>query len=88
MEKFIMFFKDDSCEPCLETLPHVEALNQENETNKFFIINVNDAPKMVKDFGVEEIPTFVFIKNGEEFRREMGYASRNRLEGFLRYLEH
>ena len=43
---------------------------------------------MTKDFGIEEIPTFVFIKNGEEFRRERGNANRNRLEGFLRYLEH
>ena len=88
MENFIIFFKDDSCEPCLDTLPHVEALNQENETPKFFIIEVNEAPKMIKDFAIELIPTFIFVKSGEEVRRETGYADRNRLEGFLRYLEH
>ena len=88
MENFIIFFKDDSCEPCLETMPEIEALNQENETTKFFIVTVNEAPKMVKDFSIEAIPTFVFIKNGEEVRREVGNANRSRLEGFLRYLEH
>jgi thiol-disulfide isomerase/thioredoxin len=88
MENFIIFFKDDSCEPCLETLPHVEALNQENETRKFFIVDVKEAPKMIKDFALDCVPTFIFIKNEEEVRRETGSASRNRLEGFLRYLEH
>jgi|688.fasta_scaffold1186927_2 thioredoxin 1 len=88
MENFIIFFKDDKCEPCLETWPHIEALNQESETVKFFIVDVFEAPQMVKDFAVEMVPTFVFIKNGEEFRREQGDANRKRLEGFLRYLEH
>jgi len=88
MENFIMYFKADWCEWCVKTLPIVESLNKENETRKFFIVDVEEAPQMGKDFNIERFPTFIFIKNGEEVRRETGGADRDRLEGYIRYLEH
>jgi len=88
-ENFIIYFKADWCEPCRKTTPLVEALNKESKTPKFFIIDTDDAFKMKEDFDLLGIPTFIFIKNGEEVRRERGMVNKKeKLEGYLRYIEH
>ena len=87
-ENFIMYFTADWCEPCRNTRPIVEAFNQENETRKIFIIDTDETPQMKEDFKLLSIPTFIFIKNGEEVRRESGKINKEKLEGYIRYLEH
>ena len=87
IENFIMFFTADWCNPCKNTKPIVEELNREQTRTKFFIINVDDAPEMKKDFKIEHIPTYIFIKNGEEVRRETGGSNKPRLKEFLNYFE-
>ena len=82
-----MYFSADWCQPCKETTPIVEALNLETDSPKFFIINSDDVPEMIKDFDILGVPTFIFIKNGEEVRRERGLARRDKLEEYIRYIE-
>jgi thioredoxin 1 len=87
MENFIIYFTADWCQPCRLTRPIVEALNMESESPKFFIVDTDEATQMKEDFNLTGVPTFVFIKNGEEVRREKGLQRKENLEEFLAYLE-
>ena len=87
-ENFIMYFTADWCEPCRLTTPIVEAFNEKNETRKIFIIDTDETPQMKEDFKLLSVPTFIFIKNGEEVRRERGRINKETLERYINYLEH
>ena len=86
-ENFIIYFTADWCQPCRFTTPIVEALNLESKTPKFFIVDTDEATQMKEDFDLLGVPTFVFIKNGEEVRRERGLQRKENLIEFLNYLE-
>jgi thioredoxin 1 len=88
MENFIIYFTASWCQPCNLTRPLVEALNLESENPKFFIVDTDEATQMKEDFALEGVPTFVFIKNGEEVRRERGLQNKKTLREFLNYIEH
>ena len=87
MKNFIIYFTATWCQPCRFTRPIVEALNLESENPKFFIVNIDDAEPMKKDFQLTSVPTFVFIKNELEVRRETGSKTKEQLEEFISYIE-
>jgi len=87
-ENFIIYFTAEWCQPCNLTRPLVEALNLESENPKFFIVDTDEATQMKEDFALQAVPTFVFIKNGEEVRRERGLQNKETLREFLNYIEH
>lgn len=87
MENFIIYFTASWCQPCQTTRPLVEALNLKSESTKFFIVDTDEATQMKADFEIMGVPTFVFIKNGEEVRRESGSRTKAQLEEFIQYLE-
>jgi thioredoxin 1 len=87
MENFIIYFTASWCQPCRITRPIVEELNLKSENPKFFIVDTDEAIQMKEDFEIKGVPTYVFIKNGEEVRRENGSRTKEHLEEFLDYLE-
>lgn len=87
MENFIMYFTAQWCSPCMQTRPIVESLNKETENPKIFIIDADEVPQMMKDFEINGVPTFIFIKNEKEVRRETGSRSEDQLREFLDYIE-
>lgn len=70
----MLYFKAVWCGPCKVSSPIVEQLQQESETTGFEIeiINVDDQPEMSAEYGVRSIPTFIFLKDGEEIDRQVG----------------
>jgi len=87
MEKFIIYFTASWCQPCKATRPIVEELNLKSENPKFFIVDTDEATQMKEDFQIAGVPTFIFIKNGEEVRRENGSRNKKQLEEFVLYLD-
>ena len=55
----------DWCGPCKMMGPVLESLSEDYEDVKFAKLNVDDNPDIAAKYGVQSIPNFLFIKNGE-----------------------
>ena len=87
IDNLILYFTASWCGPCKITRPIVEDLNIEQTFVRFFIIDVDDATQMTKDFEVLSYPTFVLIKNGKEISRIVGQQNREGLEDMIKHYE-
>ena len=66
-------FWADWCGPCKMLSPVVESIGSQYE-GKVLVgkVNVDEEPELARRFGVMNIPTVVFLKNGQEFDRKVG----------------
>jgi len=62
------------CGPCKMLAPVMEAIDKEYD-GKVLVgkVNVDEEPDLARQFGVMSIPTVVFLKNGREFDRKVGF---------------
>lgn len=68
-------FSAQECDPCQRLKPRIEELAAEYEGRVRFIeVDINDAPRLVRRYNIERIPTILVMSNGRIFRR-MGYDS-------------
>lgn len=67
-------FWADWCGPCKMLSPTVEALAGQYD-GKVLVgkVNVDEEPELARRFGVMSIPTVVFLKNGQEVNRKIGF---------------
>ncbi|MGP1363235.1 MAG: thioredoxin [Bacteroides sp.] len=75
------------CGPCRMVGPFVEELAKEFE-GKAFVgkVNVDDNPTLAAKFGIRNIPTILFIKNGEIVDKQVGAATKSALAEKLQKL--
>ena len=76
------------CMPCKMIAPIIEEVSEEYKDRcKVFKLNIDDAMEIATKFGVMNIPTVVFFKNGDEFTRAVGVVSKDtivsKIEGML-----
>ena len=66
-------FWADWCGPCRMLSPVVESIGSQYE-GKVLVgkVNVDEEPELARRFGVMNIPTVVFLKNGQEIDRKVG----------------
>lgn len=62
------------CGPCQRLGPVIEQLAEEYEGQNVVIgkVDVDEEPELARRFGVMNIPTVVFFKNGQEVERKVG----------------
>lgn len=61
------------CGPCQMLGPVMESLGEQYEGKVLVAkVNVDEEPALARRFGVMNIPTVVFLKQGEEFGRKTG----------------
>ena len=72
---FVVDFSATWCGPCKMMLPIVEELANEYE-NKVVIgkLNVDENDETCAKFGIMNIPTMLFFKNGEVVDKNLGAA--------------
>jgi len=76
----IIDFFADWCMPCKMLGPIFEALAPEYEGRlKFVKANIDEAPEIAEDFGVQGVPSLVIVKNGEEITRFVGFLAEEEL---------
>ena len=64
------------CGPCQMLGPVMEDLAAQYEGKALVAkVDVDEEPELARRFGVMNIPTVVFLKNGEEFDRKIGLMS-------------
>lgn len=81
--KVVYYFTADWCQPCKKTKPIVEELNREQSTAGFQIIDVDDNLELVKNFGIQSVPTFILFDDGIEKNRIIGGQTREQLVNFI-----
>ena len=66
-------FWADWCGHCKMLSPVVESIGSQYE-GKVLVgkVNVDEEPELARRFGVMNIPTVVFLKNGQEIDRKVG----------------
>ena len=66
-------FWADWCGPCKMLSPVVESIGSQYE-GKVLVgkVNVDEEPELARRFGVMNITTVVFLKNGQEIDRKVG----------------
>jgi thioredoxin 1 len=66
------------CGPCRSIAPIIDELSQEFE-GKVVIgkVNVDDNPELCEKFGIRNIPTILFIKNGSVVEKQVGAVPKN-----------
>jgi len=70
-------FYADWCGPCRMLGPVLEELSQDKDFDgklKFAKLNTEEYPQFAEQFSVQGIPCLVFIKNGKEVSRIVGFA--------------
>jgi len=69
------------CGPCRAIGPIVEELSNDYQ-GKAVIgkVNVDENPGISQEFGIRNIPTILFFKNGEVVDKQVGAVSKSALE--------
>ncbi len=83
----VVDFWAEWCGPCLLIGPFVEELAHEYE-GKVVIgkLNVDENDEVVGQFGIRNIPTILFFKNGELVDKHVGAAQKSVLEDKIKAL--
>lgn len=71
-KKIIIDFNADWCGPCRNIKPLFNSLADSNPSVKFVSVNVDNAPDISQNLGIQAMPTFVAIHNGAEIDRLQG----------------
>ncbi len=71
------------CSPCLMMGPVFEEFSNSEEyvgKLKFAKLNTEDHPELAGQFGIQGIPTLLFVKGGAEADRIVGFAPKDLLK--------
>ena len=71
------------CGPCKMMAPILDQLSDEMDNIKFVGLDVDDAERTAIEYGISNIPCFIYFKNGEEATRHMGRISKGDLKALL-----
>ena len=82
----VVDFNADWCGPCKMLGPVLEQLSQENQATKFVSVNVDENGGLAQKYGVLSIPCVVFFKNGQEVKRNVGFAPKSVFENIIKGL--
>ena len=77
----IVDFWAEWCGPCRMVGPTIEELSKEYE-GKAVIgkVNVDENPQITAQFGIRNIPTILFFKNGNIADKQVGVANKSALK--------
>jgi len=72
------------CGPCRMIGPLVEELSDDYSGKAIFAkVDVDNSPGVASKFGIRNIPTILFIKNGEVVDKQVGAVPKSNLEAKL-----
>ncbi|KAF4376644.1 hypothetical protein F8388_025515 [Cannabis sativa] len=77
--KIVIDFTATWCGPCKMMAPIFSALSTKFTAADFVKIDVDELSEVAQEFGVQAMPTFVFVKKGKEVDRVVG-AKKDELE--------
>ncbi len=84
--KFVVDFYADWCGPCKMLAPNLQELERELEASGVEIlkVNVDEAPDLSEEMGIQFIPYVVTFADGEKKDAFNGYKSTEDLREFIK----
>ena len=77
----VVDFYAEWCGPCKMLGPVLEELNAEmNDSVEFVKINIDENMELAMEYSVTTVPTLVFMKDGQELSRKVGFVPKNSLQ--------
>lgn len=71
------------CNPCKMLSPVLEDLNNEINDVEFAKVNTDENMELTMEYGVTSLPTLVFIKDGVEIDRKVGFVPKESLKEYI-----
>jgi thioredoxin 1 len=78
----VLYFTAEWCNPCQRTKPIAEELKAEGLID-FVFVDADEEIELVNKFKIKSVPTYILIKDGQEFKRMNGAKTR---EQFLEFI--
>lgn len=72
----VIYFTAPWCGPCRMLGPIIEAFSEEFQTLQFIKVNIDTAPEVAQEYGVQSIPTVKLFINGDEKKSFIGLNSK------------
>ncbi|PIR55395.1 thioredoxin [Candidatus Peregrinibacteria bacterium CG10_big_fil_rev_8_21_14_0_10_36_19] len=77
-------FYAEWCGPCKMMAPAIEELAKEHEGKwKIGKFNIDENPVHAEKYGIQSIPTIIYVKNGEVVDKTIGFQSKEALSAKL-----
>lgn len=76
----VLDFYSDTCMPCKMLSPVLEELGKSyRDKLKICKLNVNENAQLADEYGVMAVPTLMYVKNGREINRTIGFINKNEI---------
>ncbi len=78
----VVDFSASWCGPCKQMHPIFDKLAKKyNGQVRFIYVDVDKAPQLAKQYGIDAVPTLLFVNTKGEINRQVGALSEEALEG-------
>ena len=73
------------CGPCKMIAPVLEGLDKTGELKdvKIIKVDVDELPPLAERYGVQAIPTLLYVKDGKTVRQQLGFLNKNQIISFV-----
>lgn len=76
----VLDFYSDTCMPCKMLSPVLDDLSKSHKDKlKICKLNVNENSQLADEYGVMAVPTLMYVKNGKEINRTIGFINKNKI---------
>ena len=79
---FVIEFYADWCGPCKQMSPMLDELDKTVDVLK---INIEEQPALAREYGIQSVPSLLFIRDGEIRKTATGSMSQEELRDFVGY---
>lgn len=80
----VVDFSATWCGPCKMLAPVIEQVSEQlGDKVKFYNVDVDDAPELAGEFGINSVPSVLLLKNGRLVDRSVGFRPGPALKSWI-----
>jgi len=83
----VVDFWADWCGPCKMLIPIIDNLSEKNNDVSIGKVNIDDVSSLATKYGIRNIPTLLFFKNGQVVDKAIGVQSEVMLQNKINSLK-
>ena len=75
-ENVIIEFSAEWCGPCQVMLPNLQEIDETIYNTSVFKVNVDEEDELCRKFGIRNVPTTLYYKNGVQVSKTVGLVNK------------